>query len=57
MTRYFFLLPLILSLLWYFYLRSNGWTIKQGVKGFIYIAILSAFIAAFYTLMLWLTGR
>lgn len=57
MTRYFFLLPLILSLLWYFYLRSNGWTIKQGVKGFIYIAIFSAFIAAFYTLMLWLTGR
>lgn len=57
MTRFLFLIPLILSVVWFVYLRINGWTLRQGLKGFIYIGIFSAFIAVFYTLMLWLTGR
>lgn len=57
MTRYFFILPLLLSLLWLLYLRTNGWTIKQGYKGFVYIAVFSAVIAAFYTTMMFVTGR
>lgn len=57
MTRYFFIIPLLLSLLWLLYLRTNGWTLKQGYKGFVYIAVLSAVIAAFYTAMMFLTGR
>lgn len=57
MTRYFFIIPLLLSLFWLLYLRANGWSIKQGYKGFIYIAIISGVIAAFYTTMMFLTGR
>ncbi|MDV6317080.1 hypothetical protein [Idiomarina sp. HP20-50] len=54
MVRYFFIIPL---LLWLLYLRVNGWSIKQGYKGFVYIAVISAVIAAFYTAMMFLTGR
>lgn len=57
MTRYFFIIPLLLSLFWLLYLRINGWSIKQGYKGFIYIAVFSAVIAAFYTTMMFVTGR
>ena len=44
-------------LIWLLYLRANGWSIKQGYKGFVYIAVISAVIAAFYTAMMFLTGR
>lgn len=57
MIRYFFLIPLLLSLLWLLYLKTNGWTIKQGYKGFVYIAVISEVIAAFYTAMMFITGR
>lgn len=57
MIRYFFIIPLLLSLIWLLYLRANGWSIKQGYKGFVYIAVVSAVIAAFYTAMMFLTGR
>lgn len=57
MTRYFFIIPLLLSLFWLLYLQVNDWSIKQGYKGFIYIAVFSAVIAAFYTTMMFLTGR
>ena len=57
MIRFLFLIPLLLSLVWLVYLRWHGWTIKQGLKGFGYIAIFSAVIALFYVLLMWLTGR
>ena len=57
MIRFLFLIPLLLSLGWLLYLQLNGYTVKQGLKGFVYIAIFSAVIAVFYTLLMWLTGR
>ncbi|PYE32115.1 hypothetical protein DFP83_107136 [Idiomarina fontislapidosi] len=57
MIRFIFIIPLVLSLLWITYLKMHGWTLKQGQKGFVYIAIISTVIALFYTLMMWLTGR
>ncbi|WP_169929463.1 hypothetical protein [Pseudidiomarina aestuarii] len=57
MTRFLFLIPLVLSVLWFIYLRVNGWTLRQGLRGFIYILIFSSFVAIVYTLLLWLTGR
>ncbi len=57
MTRFLFLIPLLLSLLWFVYLRLHGWRLKDGLKGFIYIAIFSAVIALIYSLLWWLTGR
>ncbi|GAC24963.1 hypothetical protein GMES_2669 [Paraglaciecola mesophila KMM 241] len=56
MLRLLFLLPLILCLLWFAYLRLRGFSLRQGKQGFIYILVFSAIIAAFYTLMLWLTA-
>lgn len=57
MIRYLFIIPLLLSIIWLLYLRLNGWSIRQGYKGFVYIAVISAVIAAFYTAMMFLTGR
>ncbi|MDX1706106.1 hypothetical protein [Pseudidiomarina sp.] len=57
MTRFLFLIPLVLSVLWIVYLFSNGQTLRQGLRGFIYIAVISGFIAVVYTLLLFLTGR
>jgi len=51
------MLPLGLSLIWFLYLRQYGYSLQQGKKGFLYILIFSAVIAAFYTLLLWLTHR
>lgn len=57
MTRLLFLIPLLLSVAWFIYLRSRGWTIQQGLRGFVYIAILSGFIAVLYSLLWWLTNQ
>ena len=57
MIRFMFIIPLVLSLLWLVYLKAHGWTLKQGQKVFIYIVVVSAVIAVFYTVMMWLTGR
>ncbi|CAB0150384.1 hypothetical protein PSI9734_00935 [Pseudidiomarina piscicola] len=57
MIRFLFLIPLVLCLLWWVYLNVNGYTFKQGRKGYVTILIVSAFIAIVYSLLLWLTGR
>ncbi|MDN7123874.1 hypothetical protein [Pseudidiomarina terrestris] len=57
MIRFLFLIPVVLCLIWWMYLRANGHTFSQGRKGFIYILIVSAFIALVYTLLMWITGR
>jgi hypothetical protein len=56
MFRVLFLLPLVLCLLWFGYLRVNDWTMKQGKQGFIVILSFSGAIAAFFMLMLYLTN-
>jgi len=55
MIRFLFLIPFLLCLLWTIYLQMNGYSLRQGKQGYLYILIVSAVIAAFYTLMLWLT--
>ncbi|MCO4320127.1 hypothetical protein [Aliidiomarina quisquiliarum] len=56
MVRLLFLIPLLLCFAWYIFLTSRGFPIRQGKQGFIYILVFSAVIAAFYTLMWWLTN-
>ena len=51
MTRFFFLIPLLLCIGWWFYLRKNGWTIEQGKKGFFYIIGLTVVVILFYAVM------
>ncbi|WP_218311900.1 hypothetical protein [Alteromonas antoniana] len=55
MLKIIVLIPLVLSLLWFGYLKSNGYSLGQGKQGFTYILVISLVIAGFYTLMLYLT--
>ncbi|EWS99189.1 hypothetical protein LOC50_09760 [Pseudoalteromonas sp. SCSIO 43095] len=55
MFRLLFLLPIILCLGWYFFLRHYAIPIKQGKKGFIYILVFSAFVLGFFVLMMQIT--
>ncbi len=55
LLRLLFALPLALCVIWFLYLRFNGYTIAQGKQGFLYILIFSGVIALFYTTLLWLT--
>lgn len=34
MVRLLFLIPVLMCLGWYLYLRKNGWSVRQGWKGF-----------------------
>lgn len=53
--RMLFLIPLGLCLIWTAYLKMRGYTLGQGKQGYMYILIFSAVIAAFYTVVMWLT--
>ncbi|GAA4880635.1 hypothetical protein [Ferrimonas pelagia] len=50
-----FLIPILLSLLWYLYLQVNGYSLKKGQQGFIYIFTGSGALLVFMLVMLWLT--
>ncbi|WP_166113261.1 hypothetical protein [Pseudoalteromonas sp. Z9A5] len=55
MFRLLFLLPIVLCLGWYFFLRKNGVHIKQGKKGFMYILAFSVFVLGFFVLIMQIT--
>lgn len=55
MVGRFFLLPLLAMLGWYLYLRWRGFSLMQGLRGFIWIFISSSLLAALFALLLWLT--
>ncbi|USD38535.1 MULTISPECIES: hypothetical protein [Ferrimonas] len=51
-----FLLPIVLSLLWCLFLTVNGYSLKQGKKGFYGIFVFCGLVMAFFTLMIWVTN-
>lgn len=51
MTR-LFLVPAILCLIWWIFLRANRLTIKQGAIGFYWICGLSAVVWAFFAVII-----
>lgn len=55
MFRLLFLLPIVLCLGWYWFLRYYNVPIKHGRKGFMYILIFSAFVLSFFLLMIQVT--
>jgi len=55
MIRVIFLLPIVLCILWYWFLVNQGIPIKKGKKGFIYILTFSVFVLGFFVLMMWVT--
>ncbi len=57
MIRLMFLLPIVLCLLWFFFLKQNNLSLKQGKKGFLYILGFSSLILGFFTLMIFVTNQ
>ncbi|MBE0362877.1 hypothetical protein PULV_a0466 [Pseudoalteromonas ulvae UL12] len=55
MIRLMFLLPIILCLAWYFFLKANNVTMKEGRKGFFYILAFSAILLGFFSMMIYIT--
>lgn len=55
MIRLFFLLPIIMCLFWWQYLKSKGCSVKDGIKGFAYIIGFNAVLIGFFVMMLFLT--
>lgn len=56
MLRLLFLLPLIMCFLWWLYLRDNQYTLKQGLRGFLFIIGINLVIGGFFALMLVVTN-
>ncbi|WP_445428614.1 hypothetical protein [Alishewanella sp. HL-SH05] len=57
MVRLVFLLPLLMSLGWYLFLRNYGIPLKQGLRGFIYIGAFNAIIALVLWALILITNR
>ncbi len=55
MIRLLFLLPILLCIAWYCFLRTNGVPIKKGKRGFMYILGFSTFVLGFFVLMIQVT--
>lgn len=55
MLRLLVLIPIILCLLWTIYLRSQGYRLSDGKKGYVHIIVISAVIILFYSMMYLLT--
>lgn len=55
MIKLFFLLPLLMCAVWWWYINSKGYSVKQAWKGFAYIIGFNVVVILFFTLMLFLT--
>jgi hypothetical protein len=55
MIKLFFLLPIIMSAIWWWYLSNRGYTVKDGLKGFGYIIAFNFVIIGFFALMIFIT--
>jgi hypothetical protein len=53
--KFLILLPVTMFFVWWWYLNDRGYTLKQGLKGFIYIFAFNAIVIAFFMLMIVLT--
>lgn len=56
MFRVLFLIPIILCIVWYLFLRQNQIPIKKGRKGFVYILAMSTLVLGFFIIMMHLTN-
>lgn len=55
MIRLLFLLPVIMCAIWWWYLNNHGYSMKSGLKGFIYILSFNTALILFFVMMIWLT--
>lgn len=57
MIRLFFLFPIIMCAIWWWYLTNRGYSLKEGLKGFIYILSFNTVLILFFVMMIWLTHK
>ncbi len=55
LIRFFFVLPILMCLIWWWYLKQHNYTLKQGLKGFGYIFAFNAILIGFFALMIYIT--
>lgn len=55
MIRLFFLVPIAMCVIWWFYLDAKGYTLRQGLRGYAYILAFNGIILLFFTLMIFVT--
>ena len=55
MIRLFFLIPVIMCALWWWYLNLKGYSAKDGLKGFGYILAFNLILIAFFVTMIVVT--
>ncbi|AGH45906.1 succinyl-diaminopimelate desuccinylase [Paraglaciecola psychrophila 170] len=55
MIKFLVLIPVVLFLIWFMYLKKKGYSLGDGKQGFIYIFTFCAVIAVFYSSLLWIT--
>lgn len=55
MIRLFVLMPIVMCVIWWWYLNMKGYTAKDGLKGYLYIFAFNAVIAAFFFVLMILT--
>ena len=57
MIKLLYLIPVVMCVIWYWYLQQRGFSVKQGQKGFAYIIGFNLIIALSLWLLMWLTQR
>lgn len=55
MIKLFFLLPIIMCAIWWWFLNDKGYSLKEGLKGFIYIISFNTILILFLVMMIWVT--
>lgn len=55
MIRLFFLLPILMCAIWWWYLNQHGYSLKSGLKGFLYILGFNSVIILFFVMMIYIT--
>ena len=57
MIRLFFLLPIIMCAIWWWFLNAKGYSVKDGLKGFMYILAFNAVVIVFFVVMIFVTHQ
>lgn len=57
MIRLLFLLPLLMCGIWWWYLKNNGYSVKDGLKGFSYILAFNTIVIGFFVMMIYVTHQ
>lgn len=57
LLRLFLIVPIIMCLVWTWYLNKHNYTAKQGLTGFAYIFAFNGILIGFFSLMIYITSE